>query len=73
MSGTGNDFIVIDHRKPFIDKANLSDFARSVCQRKFSVGADGLILIEESEKTDFSWTFLNGDGSIAEMCGNGAR
>lgn len=73
MSGTGNDFIVIDHRKPFIDKANLSDFARSVCQRKFSVGADGLILIEESEKADFSWTFLNGDGSIAEMCGNGAR
>ncbi|MEA2085253.1 MAG: diaminopimelate epimerase [Thermodesulfobacteriota bacterium] len=73
MSGTGNDFIIIDHRKPFIDKANLSDFARSVCQRKISVGADGLILIEESEKADFSWTFLNGDGSIAEMCGNGAR
>lgn len=73
MSGTGNDFIIIDHRKPFIDKADLSDFVRSVCRRKISVGADGLILIEESERADFSWTFVNGDGSIAEMCGNGAR
>lgn len=73
MSGSGNDFIIIDHRQSFLDNIDLSDFARAVCRRKFSVGADGLILIEESEKVDFRWHFFNGDGSVAEMCGNGAR
>lgn len=73
MSGTGNDFIIIDHSKPFIDKDELPAFTKAVCRRKFSVGADGLILIESSESADFSWTFMNGDGSLAEMCGNGAR
>jgi len=73
MSGTGNDFIIIDHRDPFINEADQSEFARIVCRRKFSVGADGLILIENSETADFRWQFYNGDGSEAEMCGNGAR
>ena len=73
MSGSGNDFIVIDHRKPFLDRDRLASFAKAVCQRKFSVGADGLILIETSSEADFAWTFLNADGSMAEMCGNGAR
>ncbi len=73
MSGTGNDFIIIDHRDPFIPEADQSEFARIVCRRKFSVGADGLILIEKSETADFRWRFYNGDGSKAEMCGNGAR
>jgi diaminopimelate epimerase len=73
MSGTGNDFIIIDHREPFIAEAEQSEFARIVCRRKFSVGADGLILIENSETADFRWQFYNGDGSRAEMCGNGAR
>jgi diaminopimelate epimerase len=73
MSGTGNDFIIIDHRDPFISEADQSEFARIVCRRKFSVGADGLILIENSETADFRWQFYNGDGSRAEMCGNGAR
>ena len=73
MSGTGNDFIVIDHRGPFIAEEKQSEFARLVCRRKFSVGADGLILIENSETADFCWRFYNGDGSRAEMCGNGAR
>ena len=73
MSGTGNDFIIIDHRKPFITEADQSEFARIVCRRKFSVGADGLILIENSETADFRWQFYNPDGSRAEMCGNGAR
>jgi diaminopimelate epimerase len=48
-------------------------FARAVCERRVSVGADGLILIENSETADFRWQFLNADGSWAEMCGNGAR
>ena len=73
MSGTGNDFILIDHRQPFIDKNELPSFAKAVCRRKFSAGADGLILIESSDSADFAWTFMNGDGSLAEMCGNGAR
>lgn len=73
MSGSGNDFIVIDHRQPFIDQNQLVPFTKAVCQRKFSVGADGLILIENSDEADFAWTFLNADGSFAEMCGNGAR
>jgi diaminopimelate epimerase len=73
MSGTGNDFIIIDHRQAFLSQEEMSAFARAVCRRKFSVGADGLILIENDENADFRWQFFNGDGSQAEMCGNGAR
>ncbi|RUM34683.1 MAG: diaminopimelate epimerase [Desulfobulbus sp.] len=73
MSGTGNDFILIDHRKPVIAREAMAEFAARVCRRKFSVGADGLILIEDSELADFKWLFFNADGSVAEMCGNGAR
>lgn len=73
MSGTGNDFILIDHRTPFLDREEMPGFARAVCERRVSAGADGLILIENSDTSDFRWQFLNGDGSWAEMCGNGAR
>jgi len=73
MSGAGNDFIIIDHRKPLIPKEQMAEFARLVCRRKFSVGADGLFLIEPSDRADFKWRFFNADGSEAEMCGNGAR
>jgi len=73
MSGAGNDFILIDHRKPLIAEEAMPEFARLVCRRRFSVGADGLILIEDSDRADFKWLFFNGDGSKAEMCGNGAR
>ena len=73
MSGTGNDFILIDHRQPSIHPEAMAEFAGLVCRRKFSVGADGLILIEDSEQADFRWRFFNADGSVAEMCGNGAR
>jgi len=73
MSGTGNDFIIIDHRRPLIGREAMAEFASLVCRRKFSAGADGLILIEDSDQADFKWLFFNADGSIAEMCGNGAR
>lgn len=73
MSGSGNDFIVIDNRSRIVDEIDLSKFISTVCRRKLSVGADGMILIEPSEKADFSWRFYNSDGSHAEMCGNGAR
>ncbi|MFC1882951.1 diaminopimelate epimerase, partial [Thermodesulfobacteriota bacterium] len=73
MSGTGNDFIIIDNRQRLVEDDGLTEFIRNVCRRKMSVGADGLILIESSDKADFRWRFFNSDGSLAEMCGNGAR
>ena len=73
MSGSGNDFIIIDNRNSVVDEKDLPDFVARVCRRKMSVGADGLILVEESESVDFKWRFFNSDGSTAEMCGNGAR
>jgi len=73
MSGSGNDFIIIDNRLNVIDEKDLSNFIVKVCRRKMAVGADGFILVEHSDKTDFRWRFFNSDGSIAEMCGNGAR
>ena len=73
ISGSGNDFVIIDNRDRQMDKQRLPEFAANVCQRKISVGADGLILIEKSDVADFKWNFYNSDGSVAEMCGNGAR
>ncbi len=73
MNGTGNDFIIIDNRDRRFAKAEMAGLAKRLCHRQFSVGADGLILIEESEGADFRWQFYNADGSEAEMCGNGAR
>jgi diaminopimelate epimerase len=73
MSGTGNDFILIDNRQGQLDADHLSDWVARVCRRRLSVGADGVILIENSHKADFRWRFFNADGSEAEMCGNGGR
>jgi diaminopimelate epimerase len=73
MSGGGNDFIVIDNRVGVVDEKDLSRWIASICRRKHSVGADGLILIEASERADFKWRFFNADGGEAEMCGNGGR
>ena len=73
MSGSGNDFILVDNRNRLIEPEVASNLARSLCRRKVSVGADGLILIENDEEVDFSWRFFNADGSSAEMCGNGGR
>jgi diaminopimelate epimerase len=73
MSGSGNDFIVVDNREKVIQDNHLPGFISRICRRKMSVGADGFILIEPSDKADFKWRFFNSDGSKAEMCGNGAR
>ncbi len=73
MSGSGNDFILVDHRKPLLQEDRVKEFVRRVCRRRVSVGADGLILIEGSKRADFKWRFYNADGSEAEMCGNGGR
>jgi len=73
MHGGGNDFVLIDHRARFIPEAEQPGFARRVCVRQMGVGADGLILIENSTQADFKWRFYNADGSEPEMCGNGGR
>ncbi len=73
MSGAGNDFIIIDNRTLQLEKERGRELARLACRRKVSVGADGLILIENDTTADFRWQFFNADGSEAEMCGNGAR
>jgi diaminopimelate epimerase len=73
MQGSGNDFILIDNRAHLLDPDDLGDFIPNVCRRNHSVGADGLILLEESDRADFRWHYFNADGSRAEMCGNGSR
>jgi diaminopimelate epimerase len=73
MSGSGNDFILIDNRDGNLPVANVLEFVKRICARVGSVGADGMILIEPSERVDFRWRFFNADGSEVDMCGNGGR
>ncbi len=73
MSGTGNDFVIIDNRSGVVPEDEMVSLAVQVCRRRLSVGADGLILIHDDPELDFSWRFFNSDGSEPEMCGNGAR
>ncbi|HET6894040.1 MAG TPA: diaminopimelate epimerase [Candidatus Baltobacteraceae bacterium] len=71
MHGTFNDFIVLDRRSSEV--ADLHAFARDACDRRGGVGADGVIVIEPSDRADVRMRIINADGSEAEMCGNGAR
>jgi diaminopimelate epimerase len=75
MSASANDFILIDNRDEKVDKEfkEITDFVARICRRRHSVGADGVILIEDSKNADFRWRFFNADGSEADMCGNGGR
>ncbi len=73
LNGSGNDFIFIDNRDLALDADKMIDFVKSVCRRGMSVGADGVMFIEPSDRADFKWRFFNADGSEAEMCGNGGR
>lgn len=72
VEAAGNDFVIIDHRKP-IFRGKLSEIARNLTHRRLGIGADGLILIEYSPEADFFMNFYNADGSGPVMCGNGAR
>ena len=69
MVASGNDFVVLDKQPA----GNLCALTRALCDRKFGVGADGLLLISKVKNADFRMRIINADGSEAEMCGNGAR
>jgi diaminopimelate epimerase len=71
MSGAGNDFVVIDNRTGKI--TNRKSFAKKVCDRHWSVGADGLLLVEKSKRAQYKMMYYNSDGSYGGMCGNGGR
>ena len=70
--GTGNDFILMDNRDESFD-VNNTEKIKLLCDRHFGVGADGLILVEKSDEADCFMNYYNADGTVAEMCGNGAR
>lgn len=73
MHGLGNDYIVIDNRDQKISGKHAAELAKRLCERRFSVGADGLLLVCNSTVTDVKMRIFNSDGSEAEMCGNGIR
>jgi len=71
MSGAGNDFVVIDNRSGIVNDG--ATLARKLCNRRWGIGADGLLLLEPSVDADFKMMYYNADGSYGGMCGNGGR
>ncbi len=73
MHGLGNDYVVVDNRKGEIAEKEMVALAKRLCERRFSIGADGLLLVSASKSADARMRIFNADGSEAEMCGNGIR
>lgn len=73
LQASGNDFILLDNFSLKVITSELKKIAKIYCLRKTGIGADGLLVIEPSERSDFKMRIFNCDGSEAEMCGNGAR
>lgn len=76
MSGSGNDFLLIDNRAGQVRTEDARQLAIRACRHRLSVGADGIVLLSDADKTDigcsYRWRYINADGSDGEMCGNGA-
>ena len=72
MHGAANDFVVVDHRRPFLP-ADPGALVRRLCDRRRGVGADGVLLLETAADADAAMRYFNADGGIADYCGNGAR
>lgn len=74
MHGAGNDFIIINNIEEKIPEEKFGYLAKTLCHRRFSIGADGLMMVEKAtDGGDYKMVFYNADGSKGEMCGNGAR
>lgn len=74
MNGAGNDFILINNLEEHLPEEKLPQLAKSLCQRHLSIGADGLMVVDAPKAGgDYRMLFFNSDGSVGEMCGNGAR
>ena len=74
MNGAGNDFIVVDDRRNAIPENRWPEIVRVLCERHMSIGADGFMVVKPPTcGGDYKMLFFNSDGSIGEMCGNGAR
>ena len=74
MNGAGNDFVIINNIREGLPEGSFSALARQLCDRRRSIGADGLMVVERpTTDADYRMLFFNSDGSVGEMCGNGAR
>ena len=72
MQGLGNDFILIEDKEELLIKREI-ELAKQVCDRRFGIGADGLVIIRNSNVADAEMVIINSDGSRANMCGNAIR
>jgi diaminopimelate epimerase len=70
--GTGNDFILLDNRQQIYNGLTQAVIAR-LCERRFGIGADGLMMLNPAEHYDFEMNYFNADGKPGSMCGNGGR
>jgi diaminopimelate epimerase len=70
-NGAGNDFVLIDDRKDLIN--NDKSLISYLCDRHFGIGADGLIILKDSKKSDFEILHYTSDGHLGSLCGNGSR